>query len=115
VFVKLFHKGINSSFEGYYFSGRLVVGLIQSHLFQCYLVHLSCQIVEFVKDCLEGAFHVVPTCTCVLLDELFKIGSYYYIGCIVLKDIFSTVVNFCPKDISADSFIHQLLALLANW
>jgi hypothetical protein len=102
VFVEVFCKGVNSSLEGCCFGGGLAVGLAQSHLFQCHLVHLFCQVVEFVEDCLEGAFHFVSDCACVLLDEPFKVGSYCHIGCAVLKDVFSTAVDFCPEDATYD-------------
>jgi hypothetical protein len=115
VFIELFRKGVNSSFQGCCFRGGLVVGLVQSHLFQGHLIHLCCQVVKFVEDCLEGSFHFVTDCAYAPLDEPFKMGSHCRVGRAELKDVFSTAVDFCPEDVSADCFIHQLFAPFANW
>jgi hypothetical protein len=73
VFVELFCKGSNSSFEGCCFRGGLAVGLAQGHLFQGNLVHLSRQVVELVDNCLEGIFEELVLAFTESNDSLFDV------------------------------------------
>jgi hypothetical protein len=70
MFVELFCKGVNSSFQGCCFSSGLAVGLSQGHLFQGHLIYLFCQVLKFVEDCLEGTFYFMSNCTCAPLHFL---------------------------------------------
>jgi hypothetical protein len=73
VFIELFRKGSNSSFEGCCFCGGLAVGLAQGYLFQGHLVYLSHQVVELVDNSLEGIFEELVLAFTESDDSLFNV------------------------------------------
>jgi hypothetical protein len=87
VFIELFREGVNSSFEGCCFGDGLAVGLAQGRLFQGHLVHLSCQVVEFVDDCLEGIFEELLLAVTESGDSLFNVVEARFVLVVQVVDL----------------------------